>query len=105
MKKFIMMAAASLLVTAGTIARAEDAPKAKEVELSGALACGHCKYHIGDGCSAAFKTEDGKIYIIKDPSKEIMAARFKGGTVKVTGSVEEKDKLLYVTASKAELAK
>jgi hypothetical protein len=105
--RLIAVMAATVLVASAGWALAEDKKesKPKEVELSGALACGHCKFKVGEGCSAAFKAGDGNVYIIKQPTKEIMQARFKGSTVKVTGTVEEKDGTRYVTASKAELVK
>jgi hypothetical protein len=105
MTKLFVICAFSVLATIGSVMAADDAAKPKEVELSGALACGHCKFKVGEGCSAAFKAGDGNVYIIKDPSKEIMQARFKASTVKVTGTVEEKDGTRYVTASKTELVK
>ena len=41
----------------------------------------------------------------KTRSKEVTDARFDGGTVKVTGTVNEKDGVLTVQASKQELTK
>lgn len=76
-----------------------------EVQLSGKLGCGHCGYHKTPHCTAAFKTDDGKIYVIDNASKDVMSARVKGGNVKVTGVVSEKDGVQHVQATQQELAK
>ena len=54
---------------------------------------------------SGLKTEDGKVYLLENADKKLMDARMKGGELKVTGTVTEKDGTLYVKASKAELAK
>ena len=101
MKKFIAVLAAVALV--GLVARAEDA---KEVELSGKMGCAHCNFkQKGEECGAAFKTADGKVYIIQDASKECMDARTKGVEVKVKGVVTEKDGKNFVKASSTEIQK
>src|SRR6185503_16699612 len=101
MKKFIALVAGVALL--GMVVRAEDA---KEVELTGKLGCSHCTFkQKGEDCGAAFKTADGKIFIIEDASKEVMEARTKGGDVKVKGVVTEKDGKNFVKASSAELVK
>jgi hypothetical protein len=94
-----------LAILALTVATAAWTLAADEVELTGKLGCGHCEFHKTKSCAAAFKTKDGKTYVIANATKEITDARFDGGTVKVTGTVTEKDGLLTVQASKQELTK
>jgi hypothetical protein len=96
MKKMIGM----FLLTASLALAKENA-----VELKGKLGCGHCEYHKATSCAAAFKTSDGKIYIIDNATKEVMDARVKGGTIAVTGTVSEKGGVLHVAATKQELTK
>lgn len=98
MKKWISLL--TLAVVAGTGALAAD-----EVELTGKLGCGHCAFHKTKTCATAFQTKDGKIYVIANANAAIKDARFDNGTVKVTGTVTEKDGLLSVQASKQELVK
>jgi hypothetical protein len=94
-----------LAILALTVAAAAWTLAADEVELTGKLGCGHCTYKITKGCATAFKTADGKIYVITNPADAIKQAQFDGGTVKVTGTVTEKDDLLTVQASKQVLTK
>jgi len=100
MKKFIPVLCAVAVATAFAVAE-----QVAESTLSGKIGCGHCMFHVGKSCSAAFKTADGKTCVIDNASKEIMDARFDGGTVKVTGKVTEKDGVQHVQASKQELVK
>ncbi len=96
----------AVLITAGSlVAIAGDADKKNEVELKGKIGCAHCTYHKGTECGVGLKTADGKIYVLDKASDELMKARFKGGELKVKGTVTEKDGVLYVSASKAELVK
>ena len=87
------------------ILSAASAWAAEEVELKGKLGCGHCEFHKATACAAGFKAADGKIYLIDNATKEVMDARVKGGQIKVTGKVSEKDGVLHVQASKQELVK
>src|ERR1051325_8534721 len=104
MKKLNMFVA--VLFAASSIAAfAADAEKKDEVELQGKIGCAHCSYHQADSCAVGFKTADGKIYILEKASKELMDARLKGGDIKVTGTVTEKNGKFYVAASKAEMVK
>ena len=96
MKKLIGM----FLLTASLALAKEDS-----VELKGKLGCGHCDYHKATSCAAAFKTADGKIYIIDNATKEVMDARVKGGNIAVTGTVTEQDGVGHVQATKQELTK
>ncbi len=91
-----------MVVVAAAFAVAEQA---SEKTLSGKMGCGHCQFHVGKSCSAAFKTADGKTCVIDNATTEIMDARFDGGTVKVTGTTTEKDGVVHVQASKQELVK
>jgi hypothetical protein len=91
------------LALSALFVRAEDAPKA--FELQGKIGCGHCMYHSGSSCSVGLKTEDGKVYLLEKADKKLMEARMNGGELKVTGTVTEKDGTLYVNASKTELVK
>ncbi|MEI6085309.1 MAG: hypothetical protein WCS70_13560 [Verrucomicrobiota bacterium] len=96
MKKMIGLC----LLTAGLAFAADET-----VELKGKLGCGHCNYHKATSCAAAFKTADGKIYIIDNATKEVMDARTKGGSIAVTGTVSDKDGVAHVQATKQELTK
>jgi hypothetical protein len=102
MKRWVAVIA--LMAVAGLTAFAEETKK-DEVELQGQLGCAHCSYHKGQSCGVGFKTADGKIYVFEDPAKELMDARTKGGQIKVKGTVTEKDGVLLIAASKAELVK
>jgi hypothetical protein len=100
-----LMAAAAAMIVAGTVAIAADQEKkSDEVELKGQIGCTRCTFDKGK-CGVSFKTEDGKIYSIENPSQELSRARAKGGIVKVSGTVKEVDGRLLVQASKAELVK
>ena len=101
MKKFMAFVVA-MAVTAVVAVQAEDA---KEVQLQGKIGCSHCTYQSASKCGVSFKTADGKVYNVVKPSKDLMQARNDGGTLKVTGVVEEKDGKLFVKASKTELEK
>lgn len=87
------------------VALAVAARAAEEVELTGKLGCGHCAYKVGSKCSAAFKTDDGKVYVIDNAEAEVMKARVKGTQIKVTGVVTEKNGVRHVQASRQELIK
>lgn len=100
MKKFVTTLCAVAVAAAFAVAE-----QAVETTLSGKLGCGHCEFHTGKTCSAAFKSADGKICIIDNATKEVMDARFDGGKVKVTGKTTEKDGVVHVQASKQELVK
>ena len=104
MKRFVAVVAAVALVGI-VVLRAEEGKKSNEVTLQGKIGCSHCTYDVAKKCGVSFKTDDGKVYTLEKPSKELMAARTDGGTIKVTGTVQEKDGKLYVAASKAELVK
>lgn len=57
-----------------------------EMTVAGTLGCGHCTYHVGDACSAALKTADGKLYILDvDQDSELFTERLSGNQVVVTG--------------------
>jgi len=104
MKKFVACVAALLL--AGALAvTAEESKKSESVQLEGKIGCSHCTYQTANSCGVSFKTADGKIYNLVKPSAELMQARNGSGTVKVTGTVAEKDGKLFVTATKTELTK
>lgn len=98
MKQHLAILALTVAVAAWTLA-------ADEVELTGKLGCGHCAYKVTKGCATALQTADGKTYVLANPTDEIRKARFDSGTVKVTGTVTEKDGLLTVQASKQALTK
>lgn len=104
MKRIVALATA-LCAAASLLSFAGDAEKKNEVELKGKIGCAHCSYHQGDSCAVGLKTEDGKVYILEKASDDLMKARLKGGTLKVKGTVTEKDGKLYIAASKAELEK
>ena len=103
MNKFLSITVA-LLATAAMTFAGDDA-KPAEVTLQGKLGCSHCTYHKGKGCAVGFETKDGKIYVLDKADKDLMKARNKGGEIKVTGTVTEKDGYALVHASKAELVK
>lgn len=104
MKKLVAVLAGLVLLGLVTV-RAEEGKKADEVQLTGKIGCAHCAYDVAKKCAVSFKTADGKIYTLEKASKELMAARNGGGTIKVTGTVTEKEGKLYVNASKAEMEK
>lgn len=100
MKKLI-----SILCVVAVATMFAVAEQTAETTLSGKLGCGHCEYHVTKDCSAVFKTAEGKTYVIDNPTKEVMDARFDGNQVKVAGKVTEKDGVQHVQASKQELVK
>jgi hypothetical protein len=104
MKKAIAVVAA-LVLCAVPLVKADDTKKPDEVTLQGKIGCACCSYGVSKECGVSFKTADGKIYTLTKPSKELMEARHKDGTLKVTGKVTEKDGKLFVDATKAELVK
>jgi len=104
MKKAIALVAAMILSVA-CIAKAEEGKKTDEVTLQGKIGCASCTYGVSKECGVSFKTANGKIYTLTKASKELMEARHKDATLKVTGKVTEKDGKLLVDASKAELVK
>ena len=103
MKK--LMAVLVAVIVAGTLAWADTTQTPASVELKGTLGCGHCMFHKTSSCAAAFKTADGKIYVIDNATPAVMNARDDGGTINVTGTVTEKDGVLHVKATKQELVK
>ena len=103
MKKLLALVAAAAV--AGVVMVNAEEKKSEEKDLKGDIGCTHCTYELGGKCGVSFKTADGKVYTLEHPSKELMEARTKGGTLKVTGKVTEKEGRLYVDASKAELEK
>ena len=104
MKRAIALIAAVILSIVG-IAKAGEGTKTNEVTLQGKIGCASCTYGVSKDCGVSLKTADGKIYTLTKPSKELMEARHKDGTLKVTGKVTERDGKLFVDASKAELLK
>lgn len=101
MKKYWMLVTG--LLAAATLAVAAET---KEVELQGKLGCSHCTYKVpGEECGVAFQTADGKVYVVDQARDDLMKARFKGGQLKVKGTVTEKNGVPHVTASSAELVK
>ena len=104
MKK--LFAVLSAVIVASALVWAEDVKKpATTVELTGVLGCGHCEFHKTTSCAAAFKSADGKIYVIDNATPVVMAARENGASVKATGTVTEKDGVLHVQATTQELTK
>jgi hypothetical protein len=58
--------------------------------LTGTSGCGHCDFKLGDSCSAAMKTADGKIYVLDgvDPESELFKERMKGHEITVKGEIQ-----------------
>jgi hypothetical protein len=104
MNKLVTLVAAMTLSVV-CIVKAEEGAKTNEVTLQGKIGCSMCTYGVSTECGVSLKTADGKIYTLTKPSKELMEARHKDGTLKVTGKVTERDGKLFVDASKAELLK
>jgi len=59
-----------------------------KVELTGVAGCGHCTYHIGDGCSMAMEA-DGVVYILDgiDADTEAFNQRMSGKSITVVGTL------------------
>ena len=104
MKRLVALVAAIILAVV-CLAKAAQDKKTDEVTLQGKIGCASCSYGVSKQCGVSFKTADGKIYTLTKPSKALMEARHTDGTLKVTGTVTEKDGKLFVDASKAELLK
>jgi len=103
MKKLIAVLIA--VIAAGTLVWADAAQPPASVELKGTLGCGHCTFHKTSSCAAAFKTAEGKLYVLDNATADVMNAREDGGTIVVTGTVTEKDGLAHVTATKQQIVK
>ena len=103
MKKALGLVLA-VAVTAVCVARADD-KKPDEVTLQGKIGCAHCDYEVGKSCAVSFKTANGKIYTLTKADKDLMEARHGDATLKVTGTVSEKDGKLFIDASKTEIVK
>jgi hypothetical protein len=104
MKK-VIAAAAAVVISAVCLVTAEDTKKTDEVTLKGKIGCASCSYGVSKQCGVSLKTDDGKIYTLTKPSKELMDARHGDGILQVTGKVTEKDGKFLVDTSKAELVK
>jgi hypothetical protein len=104
MKKFVAWVAAVVLAGA-LVVTAEDSKKSESVQLEGKIGCSRCAFHTANSCGVGFKTADGKIYNLIKPKAELVQARHGSGTLKVTGTVTEKDGKLFVAATKTELTK
>ena len=76
----------------------------KEVTVTGDVVCGHCTLKAVDQCTVAIKGGDGNYLLVKnDESDKFFDQRDKGVKVKVTGTVEEKDGIKWITATKVEV--
>lgn len=75
------------------------------VTFSGTLGCGHCDHQIGSGCSAAVKTADGTVYILDGvgAGQEAFDKRFDHGSIEVTGTVEVRDGVNFVTVASSQM--
>jgi type 1 fimbria pilin len=104
-----LLAVALLALLIGTV-RAEDA---KEVTLSGNLACGKCTLKLTTECQNILQVKDGDkttdYYLAaNDVSKKYHKNICDAGTktaVKITGTVAEKDGKMWLTATKIEEVK
>ncbi len=88
--------AAALLVAVvaavGGCQRQPSVPAAPEkLSLSGPIGCGHCSFNLVDHCVPVVQTADGTVYVVvaatKADRRTLMAARLRGGTLTVTGTV------------------
>ena len=104
MKKWLSLAVAMVLAAACAV-QADDSKKSDQVTLQGKIGCSQCSYGVSKNCGVSFKTADGKVYTLTKADKDLMAARHGDATLKVTGTVSEKDGKLFVDASKAEIVK
>ena len=104
MKKAVAFVAA-IVLSVVWIAAAGEGAKMNEVTLQGKIGCASCTYGVSKECGVSLKADDNKIYTLTKPSKELMDARHSDKTLKVTGTVTEKNGKLFVDASKAELLK
>lgn len=71
-----------------------------EVQLTGKMGCGHCNFHIGETCSAAMQTADGKIYVIDGVSEEseVFKNRMSGKEITVAGVVKDVNGIAHIDA-------
>ena len=104
MKRLFGIVVAMAVATA-CVVWAEDAKKSDEVTLQGKIGCAHCAYGVAKSCGVSFKTTDGKIYTLTRADKDLMEARHSDATLKVTGTVSEKDGKYFVDATKTEVIK
>ena len=72
-----------------TTAEQGATPAGQTVTLAGTLGCGHCTYHVTDGCSPCIKTAEGTIYVIDGAGEgsELMEKRFDALALNVVGTV------------------
>jgi hypothetical protein len=70
------------------------------VQVTGKMGCGHCNFHIGETCSAAMQTADGKIYVIDGVAEdsEVFKNRMSGKEITVAGVVKEVDGISHIEA-------
>jgi hypothetical protein len=112
MKKFkltIALLAGLAFMVATMTALAGDS---KEITITGNMVCGKCTLHETKECQNVIQVEtDGKTvkyYLVKNDVSDAMHGEVcHGDTKKVTatGTVEEKDGKLVMTATKLEAAK
>lgn len=76
-----------------------------EITVAGKLGCGHCTYHVGEGCSAAIQTAEGSVFILDVAEEsEWFQNRFEGASLEVTGKVQHRGAdVLLQTSSIIEL--
>ncbi|HZU36089.1 MAG TPA: DUF6370 family protein [Gemmataceae bacterium] len=97
-----------LLAVCFLVANARADEGNKEVTLTGKLVCGKCTLHETSKCSNVLQVEkDGKTtnYYLKDKGNKAsyhkgICAPDSSKTVKVTGTVSEKDGKKYITPTK-----
>jgi hypothetical protein len=95
----------ALVVAAVCVVWADEGKKSDEVTVQGKIGCAACSYQVSKNCGVSLKTADGKIYTLTKADKNLMEARHGDATLKVTGTVTEKDGKLLIDASKTELVK
>lgn len=70
------------------------------IQLTGKMGCGHCNFQIGETCSAAMQTADGKIYVIDGVAEdsELFKNRMSGKEITVAGVVKEVGGVAHIDA-------
>jgi len=77
-----------------------------QIEVAGALGCGHCTFEAASECVAAIQTEDGIVHILEgvDPESSLFTERYDEKQVQVMGTPREEDGAHYLAVTTDEPA-